>query len=76
MEALVGAMRRYRLLAVGPPIALAAIFVPLAVLQGLQFALLLFVLVMTYGLFVLPRIKERATREVRETNRSWELTPD
>ena len=76
MQALVKRMRRYRILALGPPLLCAAVLVPLAVVFGLQFALLLFVLVVAYGLFVLPRLRERATRDVRESRRTWELTPE
>ncbi len=42
-------MRRYRLLVLGPPLVLAAILIPLAAIKGLQFAFLLFVLVMASG---------------------------
>ena len=40
---------------VGPPLALAAVLVPLAVFVGIQFAFLLFVLVMAYALLVVPQ---------------------
>jgi len=76
IDDLLRSVRRYRLLAIGPPLAFAAVLVPLAVMVGLQFALLLFVLVVSYGLFVLPRVRDRATQRVHETKRRWELTPE
>jgi hypothetical protein len=76
IDALVRSMRRYRLLAIGPPIVFAAVLLPLAIAFGLQFAILLFVLVVSYGLFVLPKVKERATRSVHASTRQWELTPE
>lgn len=75
-DRLLQTVRRYRLLAIGPPLALAAVLVPLAVLVGTQFAFLLFALVLAYGLFALPRIRERASRTVTESTRSWQLSPE
>ena len=75
-DRLLQTVRRYRLLALGPPLALAAVLVPLAVLVGTQFAFLLFALVLAYGLFALPRIRERASRTVSESTRSWQLSPE
>jgi len=75
IDDLMRSMRRYRLLAVGPPLLMAAVMIPLAVVQGLQFGLLLFGIVVAYGLFVIPRLRERATRDIRASTRSWELTP-
>ena len=40
-----------------------------------QYGLLLFVLVFAYALFVLPKVRERAAKDVRESTRSWDLTP-
>lgn len=63
-------------MALGPPLALAAVLVPLAVLVGIQFAFLLFALVLAHGLFVLPKVRERAAQSVRESTRSWQLSPE
>ena len=73
---LVASVRRYRLLALGPPLVLAAILIPLAILYGLQFGLLLFVLVFAYAVFVIPKVRERATENMRESTRSWNLVPE
>jgi hypothetical protein len=73
---LVSSVRRYRLLAVGPPILFAAILIPLAILVGIQFGLLFFVLVLAYGIFVIPKVRERATRSVHESTRSWNLSAE
>jgi len=73
---LVSSVRRYRLLALGPPVLFAAILIPLAILVGIQFGLLFFVLVLAYGIFVIPRVRERATRSVRESTRSWNLSAE
>ena len=73
---LVGSVRRYRLAALGPPLVLAAVLIPLAVLVGLQYGLLLFVLVFAYAIFVLPKVRARATADVRRCTRSWELHPE
>jgi hypothetical protein len=73
---LLRSVRRYRWLSLGPPLALAAILVPLAIVAGAQYGLLLFVLVFAYAVFVIPRVRERATRSVRDSARSWSLNPD
>ena len=73
---LVGNVRRYRLIALGPPLVFAAVLIPLALFVGLQYGLLLFVLVFAYALFVLPKVRERAAKDVRQSTRSWELTPE
>jgi len=70
---LLSSVRRYRLLALGPPIALAAIFVPLAIFVGVQYGLLLFVLLFAYAVFVIPKVREHATRRVGASARSWSL---
>ena len=69
-------VRRYRLLTVGPPLALAAVLLPLAVIAGIQFALLLLVLVLAHALLVLPKVRERATENVRQNTTQWELRPE
>ena len=56
-DALLRRVRRYSLMTVGPPLLLAAVLVPLAVLVDLSYAFLLFVLVMAYALLVLPRLR-------------------
>lgn len=75
-DRLLRSVRRYRLLALGPPLALAAVLVPLAIFAGLQWGLLLFVLVMAYGLLVVPRLRGRATQSVLGNTRRWELHPE
>ena len=73
---LVGSIRRYRVIALGPPLVFAAVLVPLSILHGLQYGLLLFVLVFAYAIFVLPKVRERATEDARRSARSWELHPE
>lgn len=73
---LLDSVRRYRLLALGPPLLLSAILIPLAILAGLQFGLLLFVLVFAYAVFVIPKVRERATRSASESIRAWNLSPE
>ena len=70
---LLASVRRYRLIVLGPPLALAAVLIPLAVVAGLQFAFLLLVLVMAYALLVMPRIRSRATESVRRNAATWKL---
>ena len=72
---LMSSVRRYRLLALGPPLVLAAIFIPLAILVGVQYGLLLFVLIFAYAVFVIPKVRERATRSMSENTRRWDLSP-
>ena len=73
---LVASVRRYRLFALGPPLVLAAIMIPLAIFYGLQFGLLLFVFVFAYAVFVIPKVRERATEAMRQSTRNWELVPE
>ena len=75
-DRLVASVRRYRLVALGPPLVLAAVFIPLALVSGLQYGLLLFVLIFAYALFVLPKLRERATADAQRSARSWELHPE
>lgn len=75
-DALLRGLRRYRLLVLGPPIVLAAILLPLAVLAGIQFGFLLFVFVMAHGLLVVPQLRRRATDRMRTRIRSWKLHPE
>ena len=74
--ALVAAVRRYRLLVLGPPLLMAAILIPLAVMSGLQFAFLLFVLVMGYGLLAVPQLRRRSAAEMQKSTKSWKLRPE
>jgi hypothetical protein len=73
---LLRSVRRYRLLSLGPPLAFAAVLVPLAIVYGVRFGLLLFVLVFAYAVFVIPKVRERATKSVHESSRSWSLSPE
>ena len=50
--------------------------IPLAIFYGLQFGLLLFVFVFAYAVFVIPKVRERATEAMRQSTRSWELVPE
>lgn len=73
---LMRSVRRYRLLTIGPPLTFAAVLIPLAVLRGVQFALLLLVLVLMHALLVMPKVRERATASAMRNTRSWKLRPD
>lgn len=75
-DRLLRSVRRYRTLTVGPPVALAAVLVPLAIFVGLQYGFLLFVLVMAYGLLVVPQLRKRATQSVLDNTRQWKLHPE
>ena len=61
---------------VGPPLVLAAVLIPLAVLVGLQYAFLLFVLVMAYGLLVVPQIRRRTKAASSASSTAWKLSPE
>ncbi len=50
--------------------------IPLAVIVGIQYAFLLFVLVMGYALLVVPQLRRRASRRMRESTKSWKLRPE
>ena len=75
-DALLQGVRRYRLLVLGPPILLAAILVPLAALDGIQYAFLLFVFLMGYALLVIPQLRRRASARMRDSTKSWKLRPE
>lgn len=75
-DRLLASVRRYRLLIIGPPLALAAILVPLAIIVGIQYAFLLFVLAMAWGLLVVPRLRAKTTQRVLGNTRQWELHPE
>jgi hypothetical protein len=75
-DVLVRGVSRYRLLALGPPLVLAAILIPLAVIAGIQYAFLLFVLVMGWGLLVIPQLRRRASAQMRNSAKSWKLRPE
>ena len=75
-DVLVQGVRRYRALVLGPPLLLAAIMIPLAAIVGLQYAFLLFVLVMGYALLVVPQLRRRASRHMRDATKTWKLRPE
>ncbi len=75
-EGLVRSARLYGLAVVGPPIVLAAVFIPLTVVYGARFAFLLFAFVLAYALLVVPPIRRRANRRVRELAPRWMLRPE
>jgi hypothetical protein len=75
-DVLVQGVRRYRLLVLGPPLLLAAILIPLAAIKGLQFAFLMFVLAMAWALLVVPQLRRRASRRMRDSTKSWKLRPE
>ncbi len=75
-DAVVAPVRRYRLLVLGPPVVLAVILVPLSIYIGLQFAFLLFVLVMAHGLLVVPQIRKRTSAASRASATAWKLSPE
>jgi hypothetical protein len=73
---LLRSVRTYRLITLGPPIALAAVLVPLSVFVGVQFAFLLFILLLAWGLLVMPQLRSRATASVLRHVKTWELSPE
>ena len=75
-DRLVRSMRRYRLLTLGPPVAVAAVLVPLSVFVGIQFAFLLFILLLAWGLLVMPQLRTRATASVMRHAKTWKLSPE
>jgi hypothetical protein len=72
-RALVAGVQRYKWLTIGPPLALTAVLMPLGILLDVRFAFLLFVLVIGYGLLVLPRIRGRARDRVTQLTARWKL---
>ena len=52
---------------------ISAVLIPLAVRVDVRYAFLLFVLVMAYGLLVLPRLRARATAAVTRRTARWKL---
>ncbi len=75
-DTLVRGISRYRLVVLGPPIALAAILVPLAILVGIQYAFLLFVLEMAWGLLAVPQLRRRFGARITASTKSWKLRPE
>lgn len=73
---LVRSVRRYRLLVLGPPVALAAVLVPMSVIVGVQYAFLLFVLVLGWGLIAMPLLRSRGTARVLQQVSTWKLRPE
>ena len=74
--ALLASVRRFKVLIVGPPVLAAAVLIPLTVYVGLQFALLLFLVMLLWRLFAVPELRRRASRRVIEENPKWQLRPD
>lgn len=75
-DRLTRSVRRYRLLVLGPPVALAAVLIPLSVALGVQYAFLLFLLVLAWGLLVMPQLRSRATARVLRERATWNLHPE
>jgi len=75
-DLLLRSVRRYRLLVLGPPLAFAAVLMPLAVVVGVQYALLLFLLLLGWGLLVMPKLRSRATAHVMRNAATWKLSPE
>lgn len=75
-DELLRGLKQYRLLVLAPPLLLAAVLVPLTVVAGLQFAFLLFVLVMAYALLVVPQLRRRATARMQRSTMRWKLRPE
>jgi hypothetical protein len=75
-ETLVSSVKRYQWLTIGPPLAVAAVLVPAAIFGDIRYAFLLFILVMGYGLLVLPRIRRRARVRAAELRSRWQLEAD
>ena len=75
-DVLVRGVNRYRYLVLGPPILLALILIPLAAVAGIQFAFLLFVLVMAWALLAVPQLRRRAADHMRRSTKSWKLRPE
>ena len=60
----------------GPPLVLAAILIPLAVLVGIQIAFLLFVLDIAFALFVVPPMRRLVFVAACGATKSWKLRPE
>lgn len=75
-DKIVRGVRLYGLITIGPPLLLAAILIPMTVFSGIQYALLFFVCVLAWGLLVVPQLRRRANRLVRESVPKWKLSPE
>ena len=75
-DALLRHVHRYRLLVLVPPLVLAAILIPLAVLIDIRFAFLLFLLEIAFALFVIPPLRRKASSHVLTRTPSWQLRPE
>lgn len=75
-EALLRPVRGYRMLVLGPPLALTATLMPLAILNDVRFAFLLFVLVMGFAFLVVPQLRRRASERVLDSTPRWALRPE
>jgi len=74
-ELLARRVRRYRLLSLGPIVALAVTLIPLGLLVDFRFLVLLFVVGSGYALFVIPPMRRRTMRDAGELPR-WSLHPE
>jgi hypothetical protein len=68
-------LRRYRALAVGVAVAVAAVVVPLAVLVSERFFFLLLLLLGGWAFLALPVLRRRAHARLRDLP-SWSLRPE
>jgi hypothetical protein len=75
-DALLASVKRYRLLTIGPPLALCAVLVPLAIFVDVRYAFLLFVLILAHGLLILPHLRRRASQHVLDSAPKWKLRPE
>ena len=75
-DELVRHVRRYKLMVLVPPIAIALILIPLGVLVDIRFAFLMFFLEVGFALLVIPPLRRRASRYVLTQTPSWELRPE
>lgn len=75
-DRVVRGVRLYGLLTIGPPLLAAVVLIPLTLVLGPQFAILFFVFVLAWGLLVVPQLRRRATRVVRDRTPQWKLRPE
>lgn len=75
-DAVLAPVRRYRLLVLTPPLALAAVLMPLAILVDARFAFLLFFLVMGFTLLIVPFLRRRTSAQVLDSTPRWVLRPE
>lgn len=75
-DRVVRGVRLYGLLAIGPPLLAAAVLIPLTLVLGTQFAILFFLFVLAWSLLVVPQLRRRATRIMRDRTPEWKLRPE